>query len=99
MSFVYSSDEAKGALRNGTRVEKQNSEPKDGHPNGERGEIMGSMGPLDVPILGCRYGYFVMWDGTPGIPVFTMESKVKKCEPPSGEPWDDGHGDSWPPTY
>ncbi len=96
--FVYTSHQAEGAMRNGTLVEKQNSEAKDGHPDGERGKIVGSMGPLDGPVMGCRYGYFVMWDGTPGIPVFTMESKVKKCEP-TEEPWDDGHGDSWPPTY
>ena len=78
--FVFSREEAQGAMPNGTLVEKQNTEAGDGHPDGERGEIVGSMGPLDDPVLGCRYGYFVMWDGTPGIPVFVMETKVKKYE-------------------
>ncbi len=80
MSFVYSSAEAEGAMPNGTLVVKQNSEPEDGHPDGEVGKIVGSMGPLDEPVLGCRYGYFVMWEENPEVPVFTMESKVKKYE-------------------
>jgi len=80
MSFVYSSAEAEGAMPNGTLVEKQNSEPEDGHPDGERGKIVGSMGPLEEPVLGCRYGYFVMWEENPEVPVFIMETKLKKYE-------------------
>jgi len=76
--IMFSSHQAKGALPNGTLVEKQNSEKEDGHPDGELGKIVGSMGPLDAPVLGCRYGYFVIWDGTPKIPIFTMEAKVKE---------------------
>ncbi len=80
MSFVYSSAEAEGAMPNGTFVVKQNSEPGDGHPDGEVGKIVGSMGPLDEPVLGCRYGYFVIWEGNQEVPVWTMETKLKKYE-------------------
>lgn len=79
--FVFSREQAEGAMPNGTQVEKQNSEAQDGHPDGSLGEIVGSMGPLDEPVLGCRYGYFVMWDATPELPVFVMETKVKKYVP------------------
>ena len=79
-NVMFTDHQAPGALLNGTLVEKQNSEKADGHPDGELGKIVGSMGPLDAPVLGARYGYFVIWDGTPGIPIFTMETKVKERE-------------------
>jgi predicted nucleotidyltransferase len=76
--IVFTTAQAEGAWLNGTLVEKQNSEPDDGHPDGEKGKIVGSMGPLDDPVLGCKYGYFILWDRSPGVPVFTMETKLKK---------------------
>lgn len=80
--IVFSTAQAEGAMLNGTFVVKQNSEAEDGHPDGEKGKIVGSMGPLDDPVLNCKYGYFVLWDGSPGVPVFTMETKLKKTIEP-----------------
>jgi predicted nucleotidyltransferase len=80
-SVIFSSAQAEGAWNNGTLVEKQNSEAEDGHPNGAKGKIVGSMGPLDEPsrtALNCKYGYFIIWDKSPGVPVFTMETKLKR---------------------
>ena len=76
---VYTKNQAEGALPNGTRIEKVNSEPGDGHPDGAVGTVIGSIGPAVIPGFPDRYVYFVVWDEAPGagLPVGIRELKVK----------------------
>lgn len=69
----FTRNEAPGALRNGTLVEKVNSEPGDTHQDGARATIVGSLGRA-AP---SKYGYFVEWDDIPGVPVFTASERIR----------------------
>lgn len=74
---IYSTEEAKGAMPNGTRIIKTNSEPGDGHPDGTPGVIVGSMGPAFVEKVGREaYLYFIKWRDFP-VPVGTADYKIK----------------------
>lgn len=76
---AYTEQQAEGAILNGTRVEKHSSEAEDGHPDGELGTVIGSMGPMKPePRFNCKYGYFIEWDASPGVPVFTAGFKVRE---------------------
>jgi hypothetical protein len=77
MEVMFTSDEAPGALRNGTIVEKINSELDDTHGDGARATIVGSVGPLDDPRLASKYSYFVEWDDMPGAPVFIAGERIR----------------------
>ena len=70
----FTRNEAPGALRNGTLVEKVNSKPGDTHQDGARATIVGSLGPADH--LTSKYGYFVVWDDIPGVPVFIAGKRI-----------------------
>lgn len=75
---LYMTKQSPGALLNGTIIEKVNSEPGDGHPDGTVGEIVGSMDEAFIPALGRRMrAYFVKW-GDFMAPVGTADFKVKK---------------------
>lgn len=69
--------QAPGAWPNGTIVQKVNSQPDDGTPNGTLGTVTGS---LDVSKsaakegLPARFAYFVDWRTTPGVPVFCVDT-------------------------
>ena len=77
---VYTENEAQGAITNGTRVVKVNSEPGDAHQNGALGTVLGSIGPHEVPgFPGIRYAYFIHWDGL-DIAVGTIDLKVKVAD-------------------
>lgn len=83
---VFTTQQAEGAILNGTRVQKCASEPDDGHGDGDLGTVVGSMGPFDPsqalididPRFNCSYGYFIEWDASPGLPVFTAGFKVRE---------------------
>ena len=77
MEVVFTTKEAPGALRNGTIVEKINSEPRDTHRDGARAMIVGSVGPVDDLRLPAKYGYFVVWDDMPGVPVFIAGHRIR----------------------
>jgi hypothetical protein len=74
-------DQAPGALPNGTRVRKCWAEPSDTNPVGTMGVVIGSLGPMDPPVNGIRYGYFVCWDPRPELPVFCIEKKIESLPP------------------
>ena len=80
MEVVFTSKEAPGALRNGTIVEKVNSESGDSHQDGARATAMGSVGPVDIPGVPTRYGYFVVWDDMPGLPVWIAGHRIRPVE-------------------
>ena len=88
--IIYTDNQADGAVPNGTRVLKQNSEKHDAHKDGTRGTIIGSIkrppgllgvGPGYVP-PDIKYFYFVMWDDGPhqGVPVGCVDRKIRKEE-------------------
>ncbi len=62
--FVIVTQQAPGALANGCRVRKVNSEPGDIHGDGEMATVVASLSPaLDDPVTGQpEYGYFVRFD-------------------------------------
>ena len=75
----HTKNQAEGALPNGSRVEKVNTSPGDGHQDGAMGKIIGSVETPGVPGFPDRYVYFVAWDEDPGagLPVGTREGRVK----------------------
>ena len=77
--FIYTLDQAAGALLNGTRVQKVNSEPGDGHQDGACGTVIGSVEAGQVPGFSDRYVYFVAWEDAPGagVPVGIREGRLK----------------------
>ena len=75
---VYTKNQAEGALPNGTRIKKVNSEPGDAHQDGAAGTVIGSIGPVETPDFTDRYVYFVVWEEDPGtgLPVGIREGRV-----------------------
>jgi len=69
----YTTDEAPGALRNGARVRKTVFALGDTHAVGDCATVVGSILRPDHP---ARYGYFVVWDDTPDVPVFIVADRV-----------------------
>ena len=71
--------QADGAIPNGARVVKQNAEQGDTHPDGTPGTVIGSLPPVmyqdRLTIMYC-----IEWGPSPGIPVFTVDYKVKLME-------------------
>lgn len=78
------SGEAPGAIKNGSRVMKRNSEPGDGHMDGTQGRVLSSTAvPIEIRAEAisegfpdCEYFYFIDWGD--GLPVGTIDSKVKE---------------------
>jgi hypothetical protein len=79
MIGFYVEGEADGAIRNGSRVVKCDSEPGDGHPDGTVGSVISS---LAVPNhmrheYGADYFYWVEWESDPGMAVGVLDRKVR----------------------
>ena len=70
--FAFTTEQAPGAILNGTVIEKINSKVLDGHPDGSLGKVIGSLGPM----VGT-YAYFVEWDDMPGVPVGIVGSRIR----------------------
>ncbi|MCK1670337.1 hypothetical protein [Bradyrhizobium sp. 150] len=68
--IVFTTDQAPGAIPNGTPIVKVFSEERDANPVGTTGVVLGSMSD------GERTGYFVEWQTMPGVPVFVAEFKI-----------------------
>lgn len=71
---AFTRHEQLGAWRNGTRVVKQNSEPKDATPDGTPGVVLGS---LAEPEGERRLIYFIEWANAPRVAVGCMGFKLK----------------------
>lgn len=83
--------EDKGRWPKGTRVRKICSEPRDAHPDGALGTIVGAWGPLsasqraEIIIEAAKKGidgdieciYWVVWDDMPGIPVAIADYRIE----------------------
>ncbi len=73
-------DQAPGALPNGTIIEKIGSKEGDAHPDGARGKVLGSVGPKEVLGHGKAYAYCVEWSDTPGVPIFVISTRVREVK-------------------
>ena len=68
---AFTRDQVRGALTNGSRVEKVKTEKGDSHAIGARATVIGS---VRHPQLGIAY--FVEWDAHPRCAVFTTAKKI-----------------------
>lgn len=79
----FTREEAPGAYENGTRIEKTNSAPGDGHHDGETGTVLGSLSAQDaVNELGAQpkdsdLAYFIEWDDMPRMAVGIGSARIK----------------------
>ena len=73
--IAHTTDEAPGAMPNGTKVVKILTGRGDAHRNGDVAIVRGSIGPFEN--LAARYGYWVEWDDTPGVPVFIAGNRLE----------------------
>lgn len=71
LGIAYIDEDADGALPRGVRVIKIGSEDGDGHPDGSRGKILGSVSDPEQGIA-----YFVEWDDSPRVPVLVIAHKI-----------------------
>lgn len=72
MLGMHTTEQALGAIPNGSVVAKTNTKPGDGHQDGDRGKVIGS-----VAVDG-RYLYFVEWDDAKGLAVGLEGSRIRK---------------------
>lgn len=72
---AFTREHAPGALANGTRIVKDNSEPGDSTPDGTPGVVLGSISHPEVQ-SGAIF-YFIEWAYAPRIAVGTMGFKVR----------------------
>lgn len=77
----FTRNEAPGALRNGTRVEKIECVENDIHQVGAKAIVLGSLGPIEFKGDPKMYGYFVEWDDLPGVPCFVAGNRVRELKP------------------
>lgn len=77
---AFSREQAAGALPNGTRVVKHNSEPRDGTPDGTPGVVLGS-GCATFPEAGGEtvFFYWIEWAHRPRVAVGVMATKLRKA--------------------
>lgn len=76
MMLGYSTNEAEGAIPNGSLVEKVAGDPDDVHRLGSRATVVGSIDTKEVPEFEDEFCYFVEWEDTKGIPVFVSGHKI-----------------------
>jgi hypothetical protein len=70
---AFTTDEANGAMKNGTRVMKFTSEAGDLTPTGTHGSIRGSLYYQDT-----GYFYFIEWDNKPKTVVGCTGFKLRR---------------------
>lgn len=70
---VFTTDQAEGAIPNGTRIVKTWKETGDMTPLGAQGTVLGSVYERRL-----GYGYFVEWDHFPKRAVFVSEKKIDR---------------------
>lgn len=75
--IAHCTNQAEGAIKNGSRIEKCNTAGDDAHPDGSLGTVLGSLGPVNVDGLN-GYLYCVEWDDRPGLPVFVSSPRIKE---------------------
>ena len=80
-NITYTTNQAEGAIPNGTVVEKIRSDETDTHKDGALAIVVGSIGPYHMiqgKIPGPLYGYWVLWaDMNPTCPVFIAGHRIR----------------------
>lgn len=72
---MFTRAQAPGAIPNGTRIVKTNSESGDSNPDGSMGTVLGSMHADELGLA-----YFIEWDRYPRVAVGTIALKIKRPE-------------------
>lgn len=75
---MFTRNQAKGAIPNGTKIVKANSEPGDTTTDGTPGIVLGSLRAPDS--LGGLLFYFVEWADKPKQPIGTFGLKIRAAE-------------------
>jgi hypothetical protein len=77
----HSRGQAPGAIANGARVVKRNSQRLDSQPDGGLGRVLGSIKtPAELAIRsGVAYVYFVEWDALPRAAVAVISTKIREA--------------------
>lgn len=73
---AYFGDEEEGAIPNGTRVYKCNSEEGDSFVDGTPATVVTSIKIPEELASGSDFGYFIQYDNFPA-PVFIMGAKIE----------------------
>ncbi|MGY2987750.1 hypothetical protein [Bradyrhizobium sp. USDA 4508] len=74
VQIAFTTNQALGAIPNGTEIVKVAADKGDTNPIGVRGKVLGSMSAPNVGI-----GYFVEWSHMPGVPVFVTDWKIQRA--------------------
>lgn len=75
---LYCTDQASGAIPNGTRIVKRNSKYGDANRDGDGGTVIGSIFDAEIAArFNEQFGYFVEWDRTPVVPAFIVGSRIR----------------------
>jgi hypothetical protein len=92
---VFTRQQAAGAIENGARIVKLESEAEDSQPNGALGTVLGSLGPFppeaaaeakaELVAKGLEphdavFAYFVEWDALPRTAVGIMDWKIRRAD-------------------
>lgn len=75
---TYTDEQAPGALKNGTIVEKRGFQEGDAHEPGMRATVLGSFGPFKFENV--NYMYFVEWDDMKGVPVSITDDRIREIK-------------------
>lgn len=75
---AFTRNQTEGAISNGTRIVKTNSEDGDATPDGTPGIVLGSVS--DPTIMNGIICYFIEWAHKPRVAVGCMETKVRRSE-------------------
>lgn len=70
---LFTRDEAIGAEKNGTIMEKINTHGNDAHKDGSRCRVIGSILDEDTN----THGYFVVWDDRPKVACFIAGIRLR----------------------
>lgn len=88
-SGVFTRHQADGAIPNGTRIVKGESEPGDSTPSGSKGTVLGSIDTIPEVEAEARgrgvrppdaYFYSVEWDRLPHVAVNVMDWKIARAD-------------------
>jgi hypothetical protein len=81
-SGLFTREQADGAVPNGARIVKRNSEEDDSQPNDALGTVLGSIKtPAGVEgRTGVAYFYFVEWDALPRAAVGVISTKIARAD-------------------
>jgi len=77
MKMIFQGKKADGAIPNGHRIKKINSNTDDTNQDGTLGTIYASIGP-EMNNGRLTIGYIILWDTYPGIPVLITDDRIEK---------------------